>query len=149
MQLNRLQPFAATLEKADEWINELMGELRTDDPDRTVRILRAVLHTLRDCLPRGECMHLSSHVPWLIRGMFFDGWNPEGVPVRIKSQQEFYDRVADLLLPGADPGPDFATVCVLRLLQHRIPPNEIEDICGILPEGVRNLFATPVMHNRL
>ncbi len=43
-------------------------------------MLRAWLHCLRDRLSVQVAAHFAAQLPELLRGVFFDGWNPSRVP---------------------------------------------------------------------
>jgi uncharacterized protein (DUF2267 family) len=90
MHASAIRAFESTLEKSNKWIRQLMEELDWDDPQRTYHGLRAVLHALRDRLPLGEVGDLSSQLPMLIRGVFFENWRPNHTPVRDDTPEQFY-----------------------------------------------------------
>src|SRR6185369_10762255 len=52
----------------------------TEDREFAYRVLRAWLHTLRDRLTVQASAHFAAQLPDLIRGIFYAGWNPSGVP---------------------------------------------------------------------
>jgi uncharacterized protein (DUF2267 family) len=54
--------------------------------------LRAVLHALRDRLTVEETAHLAAQLPMLIRGVYYTGWDPSRVPVKMH-RDEFLARV--------------------------------------------------------
>ncbi len=45
--------------------------------------LRTMLHLLRDRLPVQESVEFAAQLPLVIRGIYFDGWQPTDVPVKL------------------------------------------------------------------
>lgn len=58
--------------------------------------------------------------------------------MKIRSRQEFLDRVAEGLLREHDP--EEACRTVFRVLEDKMPGGEIEDIKRIQPEPIRDLW---------
>jgi len=56
--------------------------------------LRATLHALRDRLPVEETAELAAQLPMLVRGVYYEGWDPTGKPVRERSLEGFLAGVA-------------------------------------------------------
>ncbi|MGI9515998.1 MAG: DUF2267 domain-containing protein, partial [Pirellulaceae bacterium] len=102
--------------------------------------LRIVLHSLRDRLPVDEATDLSSQLPTLIRGIYFEGWNPRAVPDRQHSLAEFIAPVAARF--SGDPGVDPETTCrsVMKVLARHVSEGEIDDIKACLPKELRELW---------
>src|SRR5215207_818759 len=75
----RLDILDRSVEKANIWINDVAAELGTTARHEAYRALRAFLHALRDRLPIAEAVQLSAQFPLLIRGIYFEGWQPSYV----------------------------------------------------------------------
>ena len=71
--------------KANAWLADIDAGFGTADRRLAYRVLRAWLHSLRDRLSVEVAAHFAAQLPELLRGVFFDGWNPSRVP-------EKYDR---------------------------------------------------------
>jgi uncharacterized protein (DUF2267 family) len=130
-------------QQAQEWIKALAARSPFEVEDQAYSYARAVLHALRDRLTVEEAVHLGSQLPLLIRGIYYDGWKPSRVPDKIKSLNEFYQRVEEGFpgLPTASTiDPVFATNAVLRFLEERIDPGEIRHVRGQLPRELQQLF---------
>lgn len=70
------------LQTARAWLAEVQGEFETDDSEFAYRITRAWLHLVRDRLPVIESAHFAAQLPDLLRGVYYEGWQPSAVPVR-------------------------------------------------------------------
>lgn len=140
MDSARLQPFAQTLQKTDQWMKDVMEELGPDDPHKAYHSLRAVLHALRDRLMPGEVTDMSAQMPMLIRGLFLEGWKAKQPSGSLDSQEEFFAEVNEKLQVPADVGPEDSTRAVFRVLEKRISCGEINDVRDMLPEALKALW---------
>jgi uncharacterized protein (DUF2267 family) len=132
--------FDTTLQKTNEWLNELASDPATPNRRRAYQALRAVLQALRDRLTVDEVAQLGAQLPMLVRGFYYEGWDPSAPAVPARHKDEFVAQVA-AKLPGEEPGdPEAYARAVFVLLTHRITEGEIEDVKGILPKELRELW---------
>jgi uncharacterized protein (DUF2267 family) len=54
--------------------------------------LRAVLHALRDRLTVDEAAHFAAQLPMLVRGIYYDGWDPSRVPKKMH-REDFLEQI--------------------------------------------------------
>ena len=117
---------------AAEWLNALCEELDWDDRKRAYRLLRETLHALRDNLPVDQAADLASHMPILIRGLYFEDWDPTATPAHPREKGTFFDRVAAAArfdcAPDGDPEKAISTV--IALLRRRLSADEIDVAAG-------------------
>jgi uncharacterized protein (DUF2267 family) len=130
--------FDQSLNTTIEWLKDLQEEMGLDDEQRAFRILRAVLHALRDRLTIEETADFAAQLPMLLQGVYYHGWTPRGKPEKIRSRDEFLDKVADNLM--REHNPEEATRAVFAVLERRMPGGEIEDVKRILPAPIRELW---------
>ena len=134
--------FDSTLQLTHTWLKRLMEELHTEDRQQAYRALRATLHALRDRLTVEEAAHLGAQLPLLVRGFYYDEWNPAGKPLKERSREAFLGHVADTMRdPRIDPVR--ATHAVFTVLNERVTHGEIEDVRHMLPAQVRELWPAP------
>src|SRR3954452_19690727 len=76
MSATGLEVFDTTLQKTNEWLQEMMQEFGTESRQQVYLILRATLHALRERLPLEPMAHLGAQLPMLIRGFYYEGWSP-------------------------------------------------------------------------
>ena len=83
--------------------------------------------------------HLAT-VPVLIRGVFYEGWNPSAVPVRYVDDEAFLTRIrlGCRVEPGPDPEP--TARAVFNVLSKRVDAEEIRALKAGLPPGIRKLW---------
>src|SRR5258708_6578850 len=82
-----LEVFDTTIQKTHIWINDLMKVLGWQDRHKAYLALRATLHALRDRLTVDEVAHVGAQLPMLIRGFYYEGWDPSHKPLREATDQ--------------------------------------------------------------
>lgn len=133
-----VRAFDSSLETTREWLKEVQEEMGLEDEQRAFRVVRAVLHTLRDRLTVEEAAQFAAQLPMLLQGVYYHDWTPRGKPVQMWDRQEFLDKVAERLMREHDP--EEACRAVFSVLERQMPGGEIEDVKSILPESIRELW---------
>jgi uncharacterized protein (DUF2267 family) len=130
-----------SVEKTNVWLNELCDELGTDDQKAAYRVLRAYLHAVRDRLTVNEAAQLAAQLPELIRGIYYEDWVPARTPLKYRTIDEFFARVADeAQLPG-ETQTSYACSAAARVLRRHVSEGEIDDVAAIFPEEMRVVLA--------
>jgi len=89
---HQLDVIDRTVAKTYEWVHQVAERDDFDDLNRAYHVLRAVLHALRDRVEPNVAAHVAAQLPLLVRGIFYEGWDPAKTPMRI-SLTEFLARV--------------------------------------------------------
>ncbi|HEX5959476.1 MAG TPA: DUF2267 domain-containing protein [Hyphomicrobiaceae bacterium] len=127
------------VQQTQEWLKELRDNGDLADEGTAYSVLRAVLHQLRDRLTHEEAVDLAAQLPMIVRGIYFEGWQPARTPEKVRSKREFLEGVAAKLRPHSIP-PEPATRDVLALLAHHCDPGEIADVVAQLPRELKELW---------
>jgi uncharacterized protein (DUF2267 family) len=143
MSVRNLEVFERTLETTHSWLNILMEILETPDKRTAYKALRATLHALRDRLTVEEAAHLSAQLPMLVRGFYYEGYNPTGKPVKERHRDQFLARIAEELNDTDEIDAEQAARAVFQLIEMKISSGEIQDVEHILPLEIRELWPTP------
>ena len=142
MAMTGLDAFDMTLQKTNHvlrHIEEAYGWPK-DLRKQSYSALRAVLHAVRDRLTVDEAVDLAAQLPMLIRGLYYEGWKPSKVPLKM-GREEFLERVQDDLNFALDPEgwvPQLVTT-VFTALRHHVTEGEFEDIWSAMPKDLRDL----------
>jgi uncharacterized protein (DUF2267 family) len=139
--MNEPSIIARSVEKTNIWLEELAGELGTSARGTAYDALRAFLHALRDRLTVEESAQLAAQLPTLIRGIYFEGWQPARTPQRYGDVETFLARVADEAGLHGETEASSAAAAAARVLERHVSGGEIEDILAILPAAIRPIFA--------
>jgi uncharacterized protein (DUF2267 family) len=140
MSATGLEVFDATLHKTNSWLKELMGMLGSEDRHRAYLALRATLHALRDRLTVEEVAQLGAQLPMLIRGFYYEGWDPTGKPLRIRDKEQFLARIRQQFRGDESVDTELVARKVFTLLANRVTEGEIEDIKHVMPAEIRELW---------
>lgn len=143
MSAQGLEGLEHTVQLTHIWINDLDGRLEWNDKGRSYRLLKAVLHALRDSLPVNEAADLGAQLPALLRGAYYEQWRPGKAAAKGHNIEQFIERVTADFRRDPLPDPAKAIMAVFQLLTKKITEGEIEDVRRCLPEGIRNIWPEP------
>ena len=135
MSATGLDVFDKTLQTTNIWLNEIMDVI---GPDRQIawKVLSTVLHKLRDRLPVELSAHLGSQLPLLVRGVYYDQYEPGKQPTDCK-QEQFAAEVAEWLSDIRPVDPDEAISAVFAVLSRHVSEGQIAKVRNALPKGIR------------
>ena len=122
------------VQAANLWINEVDARMGWNDKQRSYRVLRAVLHAMRDHLTVNEATDLGAQLPTLIRGIYYEGWNSAKNPARMRHAADFVAAVEPL---GQV---DHVVRAVIDLLDSHVTAGEMKDVREAFTKEIRALF---------
>jgi len=140
MSATGLDFFDTTVQKTNIWLNDLMKVLGWQDRRKAYLALRATLHALRDRLTVDEVAHLGAQLPMLMRGLYYEGWDPSHKPLRERHKKQFLARIEQEFQGDDCIDPEQLARSVFTMLAMRVTEGEIEDVKHVLPDGVRDLW---------
>ena len=143
MSVKELEVLDQTWQKTHEWVNELRGRLDWSSYRDALRLLRVTLHQIRDRVHVNEAAQLSAQLPILIRGMFFEGWQPHLVPLPERRASDLIQSIEHHVGDVMEYRGQQDIVTVFKLLNARISAGEVNDIRANLPEDTRALWPEP------
>ncbi|RMD92430.1 MAG: DUF2267 domain-containing protein [Alphaproteobacteria bacterium] len=128
------------VQDANRWINEVNERVGWDNKPRAYRLLRQVLHVVRDHLNVDEAAQLGAQLPTLIRGIYYEGWDPSKTPVKMRKPEEFVAAVQAGF--QGDPLGDApqAIAAVFAVLDAHVSAGEMEEVKQAFTKEIRELF---------
>jgi len=135
-----LDVFDKTVQETNLWLKDVMERLSTYDRHHAYSTLRAVLHSLRDRIGPENAAHLGAQLPMLIRGLYYEGWDPTGKPTKERHLQDFLAHVATELRQAEPDEVEQAARAVFDVLSKRINSEAAFKIASILPRDIRVLW---------
>jgi len=94
-----------------------------------------VLQTLRDRLTVDEAADLAAQLPMLIRGLYYEGWDPRDVPVKM-DREAFLDRIRRRFAYQVDGGAERLTRTVLAAVRQHVTDGEWDDVRSTMPKDL-------------
>lgn len=122
---------------AQDWLVGVADQFDTDDVDFAYRVTRAWLHAVRDTLPVAEAATFAAQLPELLRGTFYEGWQPSAVPLRYGGP-EFVERFASVAGIAKADVPTAARTVSAALDWHL--SGHLRSVLQLLPEDLRCLL---------
>ncbi|MDQ8729357.1 DUF2267 domain-containing protein [Bradyrhizobium sp. LHD-71] len=140
MSASGLDVFDKTLQTTNIWLNEIQAEV---GPDRQVawKVLSVVLHKLRDRLPVTLAVHLGAELPLLVRGVYYDQFQPSKQPTdwdRDAFVAEVQRWLSDIRPVNAEQG----IRSVFGVLSRHVSAGQVAKVQDALPEDLRQSWLT-------
>ncbi|MGI5827633.1 MAG: DUF2267 domain-containing protein [Patescibacteria group bacterium] len=134
-----------TFDRTVQQTNEILGKIEETfnwqgRRNQSYAALRTVIQTLRDRLPVKQAVNFGSQLPMLVKGIYYEGWDPDKVPMRM-DEEEFLNRIRQEFPFSLreDVNIRDVTKIILTVIMNRISKGEVEDIKANLPEDVASL----------
>lgn len=136
--------FAKTVAETGAWIEDYMELSGEENPEHALHAMRATLHALRDQLTLDQNAHLSAQLPTMLRGLYYESWDPQGSYVKRATLEEFLERISeDYGRHSRDFDPADVASSVFSVLGTRIN-DVIRKIEATLPKEYRTLWEFPL-----
>jgi uncharacterized protein (DUF2267 family) len=139
MTITGLHSFDHAIQVANVWLADVAKATGTeDDHARAHRLLRAWLHTLRDRLPVDVTAHLGAQLPTLLRGEYYEGWDPHTTTPAF-GRAEFFDRFRrEAHLEGEDAENAEDTIrAISKALHIHFSAGQLDRVLDALPQDLR------------
>ena len=136
-----LDTFDKTVQETNLWLKDVMERLNTYDRHHAYSTMRAVLHALRDRIGPQNAAHLGAQLPMLLRGLFYEGWDPTGKPTKERHESAFLAHIARELPRAPGPGEiEQGALAVLDVLSKHIDRGAAVKLAAILPQDLRRFW---------
>lgn len=130
-------------QQAIVWVDEVDQAARCSDRQHAYRLLRATLHALRDWVNADQAADLGAQLPVLIRGIYYEGWNPSSTPRHPHGKDDFVATVQRNFAQDPLRNPDLAIEAVFSVLNRHVAPGQIEQMRNSLQKPLRALWPEP------
>jgi uncharacterized protein (DUF2267 family) len=135
-----LDTFDKTVQESNLWLKDIMDRLETEDRHHAYSTLRAVLHALRDRIGAESAAHLGAQLPMLLRGLYYEGWDPTDKPTKERHEDAFLAHVARELSRAEEGEVEQGTLAVLDVLSKHIDRGAAVKIAGMFPQELRQFW---------
>lgn len=148
--------FNKYVQDGEQFVREVAAQTNAPwDMIRAFRILRAVLHTLRNRLPPATSLQLIAQFPMLLKAVYVDGWKLSEEAKTVRNLGDFIEAVREE--GGSGLIHDFVTDnevlkdirAVFHVIKQHVSEGEIEDVLATLPATLRPLVTAPADHYQL
>ncbi len=135
-----LDVFDATVQQTNLWLKDLMARIPTTDRHYAYQLLRATLHTFRDRIGPENAVHFGAQLPMLIRGFYYEGWQPAKPQTKTRHLDDFLNAIEDDA--GRSLGSDtrIKVKAVFAVIAEKIDAHEIEKLRKVLPAELKPLL---------
>jgi len=140
MSSTKVSTLDRSIQSSIEWLNDIKEELKWKDDERVYAATKVTLQTLRDRMIVDETFELAAQMPLLLKGIFFDGYDPSGKPLTIRSREELFNEIQDRFDKAEGLSGEVITRAVLKVLYRRVGEGEMDDIKDSMPADIQGLF---------
>lgn len=135
-----LDTFDRTIQETNSLLHEIELSLGWEGQRaHAYNALRGVLQTLRDRLTLEETAHFASQLPLLMRGIFYQEWDPTRIPIKM-NKEAFLQKIAERANLHDWEHIEQITKIILQAIKTYVNEGEIEDVKHILPKDIASLI---------
>lgn len=138
--------------KGNKFMNELSKELGyPEDTARAGRVLKTVLHALRNQLPIEESVQLLTQLPMFLKAVYVENWSLREKYTKPRNITGFFNEIREIDKQTAqhdfpkDDDIDNALSVVFMMLRKHVTLGELEDIRAVLPKDLKYLVNQAIM----
>ncbi|MCO1594186.1 DUF2267 domain-containing protein [Micromonospora sp. RHAY321] len=137
----QISAFESSLDKTNLILKDIENAYGwpKDRRNQSYAALRTVLHLLRDRLPVNESVEFAQQLPVLVRGIYFDGWNPSDVPIKL-NRDDFLYEVRQGFPYDVEGGAERVTQVVLDTLRRHVTQGEWQDVKDTMPKDLARML---------
>ena len=139
MSLSSADGIERSVHKTNEWLAQLQRELPWADREEAWRALRAYLQLLRDQLTVDEAAQLAAQLPLVVRGAFYEAFDPSEQPAKLRDREQFIAAFAERAQLDAGRAAQ-AVEAATRVLRSHVTEGEFDDVLAQLPSEVRQVL---------
>jgi uncharacterized protein (DUF2267 family) len=139
--MSRLSVLESTVQRTHEWLRDIKQGLGFDNDRAAYAALRGTLHALRDQLQTDEIAQLGAQLPLLVRGIYYESWNPKPATATRRVRTDFLSSIRH----GLHDHPELRDTIkvaqtVLGVISAHVSPGEIDQVVHVLPAETRKLW---------
>ncbi|MGA8772065.1 MAG: DUF2267 domain-containing protein [Rhodomicrobium sp.] len=135
-----LDVFDSTVQQTNLWLKDLMTRLATTDRHAAYQVLRATLHVFRDRIGIENAAHFGAQLPMLIRGFYYEGWQPSKPQTKTRHLEDFLAAIEDEAGRSFGPDAQSKVKAVFATIADKIDAHEIEKLRKVLPSELQPLL---------
>lgn len=140
--------FDKHVSEANEFVKNLSSELgHPEEQTQTIRLLRAVLHTIRDRISISESLDLLAQLPMMLKALYVEQWkyhekppldysDIDGFKDAVKREQE---KMGEQKFDWPESTEDLAKI-VLASLRKYITDGQAIHVMDQMPKEVKEIF---------
>lgn len=140
MSFTGLPVFDDTLHTTNTWLHEITSRCDLRDRQQGYRLMRVCLHTIRDAISVTASANLTAQLPMLIRGIYYEGWEPASVPKRIRSVDAFLEDIEASFSEVPDFDGAAAFIEFISVMAMHVSPGELAHLQKMMPEEIKPLW---------
>ncbi|GGR75367.1 hypothetical protein GCM10010169_19280 [Micromonospora fulviviridis] len=136
-----ISAFESSLDKTNVMLKEIESAYGwpKECRNQSYAAMRTVLHLLRDRMPVGQSVEFAQQLPVLLRGVYFDGWQPENVPIKLNREDFLYEARQGFPY-DVEGGTERVVQVVLDTLRKHVTQGEWEDVKSSMPKDLGRMI---------
>ncbi len=130
--------FSHAVNTANVWLSDVSRALGTEDRHYAQRVLRAWLHVVRDRLSVESAAKFAAQLPELLRGVYYNGWEPHRVPITYQVDQFVLRFAAEAGIPSTQVSA--AAAAVTSALGRHLSAGQLPEALASFPADLRSIL---------